>query len=144
LIAIDPGVHYCGVATYEQGTLLLGEYYSVLETIDYLKAHLDCKTNLVIVEKPQIYPRAKGDPNDLIDLAVVVGQVISFANDYTTYKPREWKGQVPKDVMVNRIKSKLSTKEISHISPRIRTSKLHNVYDAIGIGLFALGRLKNK
>jgi hypothetical protein len=50
--------------------------------------------------------------------------------------PSEWKGQVPKDVMNERVLKRLSVKEHEAL-----VSSDHNTLDAVGIGLFHSGRL---
>lgn len=137
LVSIDPGKHKCGMAWWEDTELVTA---GLVESPPLL---IPEKTNHLVIEVPQIYARSKskGDPNDLIDLAVMVGRIISICDiSYTLYRPREWKGQVPKDVMVSRIKGKLSKKELERITLPAKTLQ-HNVFDAIGIGLKYLNRL---
>jgi hypothetical protein len=57
------------------------------------------------------------------------------------YTPSAWKGQVPKSVHHARILAALSYEEQSRI-PKLPTSKLHNVLDAVALGLFHVGRVK--
>lgn len=93
------------------------------------------------VELPQIYARSKskGDPNDLIAVAGVVGALDALAPHHTTvYLPSEWKGQVPKSVMTTRTTSKLEKTELERIITPRRASLMHNVWDAIGIGIHHL------
>jgi len=96
-----------------------------------------------VSEYPQVYARGPGDPADLIELAGVVGAVGYAIRSMksSSYLPRSWKGQVPKDVMCARIEGRLSPEEKAAIRP-CPTSLRHNVLDAIGVGLFHIGRLR--
>jgi hypothetical protein len=97
----------------------------------------------VVIECPQVYMGAKnkGDPNDLIDVAVTVGALIAvygaFSWDLHIVKPATWKGQTPKAVTKNRLQKQLSTAE-----GEIAMWSNHNVVDAIGIGCWKLGRYR--
>lgn len=92
-----------------------------------------------IIEVPQIYPgqQQKGDQNDLIDLAVVVGRYVECASAQCfrvrLVKPREWKGQLPKDVCWQRVRETLTAVELEHME-KVPKSKAHNMHDAIGLG----------
>lgn len=135
LIAIDPGVQKCGFAFYQNTKLVKAGYEpdSAIWAADVL-----------IIEMPRIYPgsgQQKGDLNDLLDLAAVVGRLESTysVNSRLRVFPAQWKGQVPKKIMNARVLSKLSIEE-RLVIPEIGV-KVHNVIDAVGIGLWYLGRL---
>ena len=58
-----------------------------------------------VIEKPKIYParNSKGDPNDLITLALQVGgyrDVLKHLGiaSVVLMEPREWKGTIPKEI----------------------------------------------
>lgn len=99
-----------------------------------LSLHGDC-----IIEVPQIYPgqQQKGDQNDLIKLAVMVGRYADRATAcgfrVKLVKPREWKGQLPKDVCWRRVRETLTTLELDNIE-KLSKSRAHNMHDAIGLG----------
>lgn len=103
--------------------------------------------NIVLVlEIPQVYQERKTDPADLIELAAFGGTLYGMLKASrkargVAYKPSQWKGQVPKDVMSKRIEGRLTPGERGRVvlpSQKIRTL---DVWDAIGIGLKFLGRL---
>lgn len=97
----------------------------------------------MVIELPQVYiaSRSKGDPNDLIALAGVVGAFAHwFAGMTTTCSPHSWKGTVPKAIMNARILKHLSPEEQSKIE-KAPKSLLHNTLDSVGIGLAHLNRL---
>jgi hypothetical protein len=136
LIAIDPGVHRCGWALFVAGKLVDCAY---IPTKDI---EVSGRT---IIELPQIYrsSKSKGDPNDLIDIALVVGALLERSGGHAELVlPRKWKGTVPKKVMLKRIVSKLSEAEKRVLSNAYGATKstLHNVTDSVGIGLWALKR----
>lgn len=97
----------------------------------------------MIVEIPEIYRDAKKtDPNDLIDLAGVVGAIASkicVGSVVWSPLPKEWKGQLPKHVTQSRVDAKLSDLEKSKIKWPAKHLK-HNTYDAIHLGLTYLAK----
>jgi hypothetical protein len=141
LIAIDPG-ECCGWAIFEGGILthagadpfgraVWGAFFPA--------------ASLVVVERPQIYgvDKSRADPNDLITLAVKVGRICALAEECgakcETVLPREWKGNLPKDVCHERALGKLSPDERRAL-PELPRSVRHNMLDAVGIGLWKIGR----
>lgn len=96
----------------------------------------------VVCEVPRIYPakNRKGDLNDLITLAGFVYAVSGLSTfEPVQYFPRDWKGTIDADVCTARIESRLSEKERERVE-ECPVSLRHNVIDAVGIGLFHLGR----
>lgn len=144
-VSIDPGKHWCGVAGWYGGSLvfagLVKNFQEVRETV---KLFFPDGVATCFVELPQVYPQSPVDPNDLIAVAFAAGQAsaIPGVRLVHTILPREWKGQVKKEVMTARIKSRLYPDESDRVFlPRAEKTLAHNVYDAIGIGLKVLGRL---
>lgn len=137
----DPG-NICGWAGFMNGALLECRSikwgrFAPIETPWHGYSN-DCDIATVI-EKPQVYnvARSKGDPNDLIDLAIKVGMLCAWYPNHELVLPREWKGQLPKDVCWNRALEVLTPSELSVIK-----GSDHNMRDAIALGLWKLGRLK--
>ena len=170
LIAIDPGVHSMAIAVFhDDGTLLDAwneESKSVFLTnvrisamqvarwgspsvrlINRLQSHVRLERNRIVGERQVVYPGAKGlktNPNDLLDLAMCAGAFygtlcVDMVATLTIVEPAEWKAQVPKDITRTRIEGLLGSTEKMLIK---KGGEMHNIYDAIGIGLFALGRAK--
>ena len=152
LLSIDPGVSACGVAIWEKDKLILAKLISaqgsdraksLTQQINELVYDV-CESRLVdlAIEFPQIYHAyAKGDRNDLLELAATIGALTyGLRMPVTRYLPREWKGQVPKKIMCDRIKKKLLPIEMTHVQLPVKSLQ-HNVWDGIGIGLKHLGRL---
>lgn len=96
----------------------------------------------LILEIPQVYGGVRDeDPNDLIDLAGVQGAIVGVTGAVVEWSPlpREWKGQLPKEVSAQRVEAKLTEEEKRRIewpAKRLR----HNVYDAIHMGIVFLER----
>jgi len=109
--------------------------------------------DIIVIERPQVYPhggKKQADPNDLISVALFGGRLLqSVARKETTIiaiHPRQWKGQVPKEIHNRRVLKQLSSSEriaYAHGTKGIAPSKVHNVIDAIGIGLWRLGRVRD-
>lgn len=93
-------------------------------------------TVLVVCEFPKVYPRgkSKGDPEDLLQLAAVVGAI----GPDVIYRPYEWKGQTPKVISIARTQAALTDEERARV--RLPRNKKHqlDVWDAVGIGLYHL------
>jgi hypothetical protein len=142
LIAIDPGVRRVGLALFDEKTLT----FAVLLDVTDGPLHFVPRAPRVVLEVPRIYPasRQKGDPNDLLALARIVGRLqehyLAAGADVELIEPRTWKGTLPKEAMTERIRGRLSAAERARVAPVARSLE-HNVLDAVGIGLHALGRL---
>jgi len=112
----------------------------------------------VIIERPQVYRgrSSKGDPNDLITLAIQVGQYKERCeraqSKVELVLPRDWKGTVDPDVLCHRVVTSLSPSErdclIRIITPLARkpmtdehltAGKRHNVIDAVGLAKWSRG-----
>lgn len=157
-ISIDPGLS-TGWAVWEDNKLVecgLGDPRE-------LRAVLLAGIDRVFIEKPQIYraAKSKGDPNDLITLAIRVGEYKQFFQQrhamVTLVLPMEWKAQVPKRICANRVLRFLfnSERKIVYDVPAAKSLELalgsdtmwardkrNDMLDAIGIGLFGLSRAR--
>lgn len=148
LLSVDPG-NSTGWAFFDsKGSLQCCGLVKCLvpASLDAL-AETVTSASQIYVEIPQVYsgPRAKGDPNDLIQVAVCAGWVISQYRqaDLKTVKPAEWKGQEPKEITHKRVLASLSPYELAVFEQNLgkhKKSVQHNVVDAVGIGLWALKR----
>lgn len=141
VIAIDPGT-ISGVAYFEDGELesveLIKAPWEVLCLYDYPRPLK------VVCEFPVIYPghRGKGSGNDLLTVARIAGKLTGFAENPEFVAPKTWKGNVPKKIMLDRIFLRLSAEERKIIDAlKAPKAEKHNAIDAIGIGLWKLGRL---
>jgi hypothetical protein len=136
IFGVDPGLATGFACLVEGGALAwcgLGELAGVPGPGD-----------LVVIEVPQIYRKSKGDPNDLITLALQAG---GYRERYQqagarviTVKPAEWKGQVDKGVHNARVLRTLDPRELGtyeHLTKSVAPSKRNNVIDAIGLAKWA-------
>ena len=150
LVSLDPGLRGCGVAwwhangslahvAYLRNPVKKGDGPAAWMGYDSVVLY-DNRPDYFISEVPQVYRAgaSKGDPDDLIQLAGVVG-VFAQAFRATTHlgvKPREWKGQVPKDVHHARLVKTLTPEELAMVEASAPPSLRHNVLDAVGIGRY--------
>jgi hypothetical protein len=136
-LAVDPGNDTGWAVFDEDGRLTgcgLGQGWPVLGV------------SRAILERPQVYRagKSKGDPNDLITLAIGLGRYVERleASGVATVLvlPTTWKGQVPKNVHHPRIKAALNLSE-KVIADRavgvVGERKGENVLDAVGLGKWA-------
>lgn len=137
-VSCDPGVQRCWFAVFDCGLFARNCWGS-----PYSEAP---PAPSVVVELPRVYSagQQKGDQNDLIALAFSAGRVSAQYRDATTVYPRDWKGTLDAEVMIERIKERLSDEERSRVQLPSAKSLHHNVWDSIGIGLWKLGRLQPK
>lgn len=148
LVAIDPGTREqnahksaekTGVAVFLGGALSFATACTVEEALLSIKDAMIGADDDCIIEVPQVYPTQyqKGDQNDLIALAVTVGRYVERATScgfrIKLVKPREWKGQLSKDMCWARVKETLTLTELAVI-PELPKSHAHNMHDAIGLG----------
>ena len=101
----------------------------------------------VIIELPRIHAVTRGgkaDPADIIRLATLVGALAQFwtmqGSIVRLIEPSEWKGQTPKDVTQRRCRAALDLAESPRVWLPSAASKAHNVWDAVGIALWSVGR----
>lgn len=97
-----------------------------------------------VIEKPVIYPRSKARPNDIITLAILAGRIAGLRPGAVWVEPRKWKGNLDGDLMNVRILKALTEEErrvYFAAADKVAESYRHNIIDAIGIGLWKLGRL---
>ena len=166
-ISIDPGFRHCGVSCFEGTTL---KHATLVETqsdsdidpadqfskmgsavADYVESLEIGNSFHVAIEYPQQYQRTPTPRESVQRVVGVIGAILAalqartggLSVRVTSYTPQAWKGQVPKDIMVERIRGRLLDAELSTL-PEYPKSKMHNVIDAIGIGLKHLNRLKLK
>ena len=140
LLAIDPGEN-TGWALFFESNLLACGLGSVPDDA------VPTEPFNAVIEHPMIYPggRNRGDPNDIVKLAVKAGEIagcLKCSGASVRYvKPYEWKGQTPKHISAARTRGKLSDAERGILAAvDCAPGKMHNILDAVGIGLFALGR----
>lgn len=168
-LAVDPGIRGCGVALFsdydtpgERAVLVCAGYaknpcpdgngphesatmaLAVADWFDAIPRDRPYPDRLAL-EYPRVYPgpRQKGDQNDLLPLAGVVCALAAhfpFA-EVVRYFPRDWKGTVDPDVMIERIQGRLEPSEVKAVESCPKWLR-HNLWDAVGIGLKSVGRFE--
>lgn len=152
LISIDPSINNVGIAIWELPNGLMmhrllhpkvnareSEYDKSLSILDQIKEWIKAYgVNRMILEVPAHWAVAGFEAREtgsIAKLCLVVGLIYSLKHDLDELrivKPHEWKGQLPKEVMVNRLKE-------GYVPIGIDLEKINpNVADAIGIGHFYL------
>jgi hypothetical protein len=150
LVSIDPAKRSVGWASFEDGELVncgLVRADRLLRLCSELERLLgNERPDLAIVEIPQVYVQRKqrGDPNDLVHVAIVAGVVIHLlrhSEEVKLVRPRTWKGTRPKAVCNDLTLSRLNDTERSILDGvDVPASLRHNVIDAVGLGLWELKR----
>lgn len=139
-------------------------YYVAKHIVEWLAARVPMLTppGIIAFEKPQWYQRAKskGDPNDLVGVAGVAANVCGLLqpSKIISPEPATWIGQLSKVCPTCQGKAKKKcvdcrgsaweTPRGRYIRKRLSADELalvpdqNDAIDAVGIGLWALGRLK--
>lgn len=143
--AIDPGKKQCAAALFLNRELWAVDF--VVRAQSGIISKPAAKGELIVIEQPVSYPNSPVDPNDLIEIAVmgaeVAGRFIRPGGKIVHVKPNEWKGTVPKEITAARTREILSDIENVRMDEWLSKHKRgirHNLLDAVGIGLFTLGR----
>ena len=153
LLSIDPGKAFLAFGVFEDERLqdagaitgsklpmLAANVRARFNRREFRKNDFD----VLAIEFPLIYPheKLKGDPNDLLYVALAAGFVIQemhLTPEIALVLPRTWKGQTPKEIQNARDLEKLDARERRIIEELdVPRGKLHNVMDAVGIGLWKI------
>lgn len=137
MMAIDPGTKSTGVAFFLKSKLRSVTRIPFTTCAELHPFGQESFVDVLVCEVPQVYPRSKADPNDLIKLALLAGGLVgqTVAVHKVLVKPREWKGQVPKKIHNARTLAKLTPSEL-----KLCGGLSHDEIDAVGLGLWYLGR----
>ena len=143
LLAIDPGKSHFGYSVFADGRLIA---CGTPENVDpttlaniaiglygyYKRQPNTCVA--VVMEVPQNYLRSRRVKSleGLVALCAAVDRAVQVK---AFYQPKMWKGQVPKPAHHRRLCRVLTGAELD-----LWGTADHNAKDAIGIGLFHLGR----
>lgn len=162
LIAVDPGLRLLGVSRFRHGRLvdawLLepkhntrdGSAWAAMGAIyrtQVIAGLVDDGLPVVVFEKPQVYKNREGNPDDLLQLVGVLGACAAQLPRAVYYcpTPRQWKGQAPKKVWEARARRELDEDELREVALAlgdVAPDLHHNVWDAVCLGLWAVGRLR--
>jgi hypothetical protein len=153
-LSIDPGQH-SGIAVWGEDTWkrrccprkvflwhAKGETWQArvaFQVEELVHLTLDGSITHVYCELPAVFDSAKsmGAKGDIIKLAYLVGAYAGVCTSqdikFITVPVVNWKGQLPKPVVIKRIKKKIGSLDEQG------TAFNGDVWDAVGIGLFAKG-----
>jgi hypothetical protein len=147
---VDSGKHECGFAAFWDQHLTAARLIDSCVPLkqDFISMpeppHVYC-------EIPQVYAfgKGKGDPDDLIALALAAGTVTAGL-PRTFLKPAQWKGQIPEDVLNSKMFAALHPAELAILEactasrakkkPKGR-GHMQDVYVAVQMGLKHFGRI---
>jgi len=156
LITIDPGKNHVGFACFQNGVLqkatilraprnlpLPNTIRILVEQVQIVCVEVfgEGPWDKLVLEFPQIYgtSRQKGNQNtSILPLILVDGALLAAikTKEAELVEPARWKGTIDPDIVIERVKSKLTIEEKQRV-----TLDNHNVWDAVGIGLWHLRRM---
>ena len=143
LLSIDPGKKNIAFAYFQEPSYeLIDCGYIEFENLYELREEFRMYSNYVIVcEVPQVYKLglSKGDPEDLIAVAVTAGACLSLSKVSMAVKPHMWKSNIDKKVHNARTLQDLSGEALRMLT-KVKRSKQHNVLDALALGQWFLKR----
>jgi hypothetical protein len=102
---------------------------------DQLHTIIDGRECVIVCEMPAYHGSMMGwAAGDLQKLVFLVGALAGYFNRlrFVPVTPNEWKGQLPKKVVINRL--------IKRFGPGATRHWEKDVWDAVGIGLYHLGK----
>jgi hypothetical protein len=144
LLAIDPG-NTTGVALFINRDLVLA-YATPFEKFI---SNPERVANELVIEMPKWWPQAHEEIDDLLKVARKVGRIeqhyARLGVRVSDVWPNTWKGSVPKDVHNDRVLKMLKSSELLILPRRSKRAKFpfdRNMLDAVGIGLWKLGRMR--
>jgi hypothetical protein len=148
LLAIDPGAD-TGWAVYDSCRRLTAcGLYDGDRNITLPSVEPGAR---VLIECPRLRPRGEKNPNSILLVARKAGEWAGrFHHHAVEYLlPNDWKGTTDKKIDHPRTWARLDDKERAIVDAYFRSahgrqglapSRRHNVLDALGIGLFGVGR----
>lgn len=158
VLAVDPGKSTCGVALFVNERFKAGAFLKAEEThklglevekwwqAQRARFVLPRLCDTLVTEGQQVYPGMRAqNPNDLLPLSFLCGAVQARVEAHQRLMPlpKTWKGSLRKEAFTRRILSRLGADEIQTLKEvKCPESKLHNVVDAIGLGLWVLGAVR--
>lgn len=138
LMAIDPSTRGHGIACFIGKKLVYASYVRphLLQPFAIRNSSKE-----LIIEVPQKYGPTGPSASSLIQLSFAAGFAAGMLlfEDLVQIYPRQWTGRIKKEERIPRVIEAITEEE--RLSMSMPTESLrHNVWDAVGIGLFRLGR----
>ena len=150
-IWVDEQLHSCGISVVEPWPRPKPEAIAVRHycNIPGFAGHAErayVEQLSLNVGRDRTRGKAIATGNDLLTLTQIAAAVIGDLGVPVTYLPvNTWKGSAPKLVTQNRVKATLSPRELEVFAlglTGVKKSLWHNLFDAAGIGLYAVGRYR--
>ena len=161
VLSVDPGLVATGWAVFEDATLIgagiitpekgregPARSASIAQQLHWTSTVNVHRPDYLVIEIPQIYrqSRSKGDPDDLLRLAILVGEIEAVFTGVpkVEVRPRAWKGTLPKKKMPEYLVHKRNALALGpngRYAASLRNvprSLAHNLADAVGIGIWFL------
>jgi hypothetical protein len=136
IIGIDPGLSCTGIAWTGADGFPVVEFVRPAQrgirdkAREIIRVIPDVCFDVLVIEVPQVYQGAKqkGDPNDLVKLSLLAGNLEALVSTYNVIEvlPCTWKGQVPKPLHHERLRARTG----------FRAKVPHDALDALGIWLY--------
>lgn len=165
LLAVDAASRKSGVALFADGRLVSaraadvggrsGQFTESIRRADNMGREIvavaasmtgpTAIVNRIVIEYPRVYKTGPANRLPADDVLIIAASAMSAWVNLSAYytaaeieavRPQDWKGQVPKQAMCERILSRLSPAELSVVDD----PKNDNIIDAVGIGLFSIRR----
>ncbi len=154
LISVDAGLHSAGWAVFE-GILpinaglvhprseykddeLVTRAIDVGQQIGVLAREHGARE--AVIEMPVYYGQGDRNAGSIFKLCVCIGAIAASLNELgvevSSVDVPDWKGQLPKDVVIKRIRAILPDYVIEDLKP------VKDMWDAIGIGLWKKGSFR--
>jgi hypothetical protein len=142
LYTCDPSTKATGLALFHDRRLVSVQLFEakgvhgMLEQIARLTVPREAE---LLIEAPGFYRFDRAKPENVAKIHQIVGAVRAHFTTSRTVTPVQWNRGVPKNIAHPRIKALLSRVELAMVES-IREAVRHNVYDAVGLGLWLHGR----
>lgn len=152
IVSIDPGRAHVAWAAWNNASLQGAGVYETPGECDLgavvsgLLRQVQVRAELVVLEQMAYRPgRSNSQPHDLLDVMAAGSAVAARVSDQIVFVAATvWKGQEPKVVTQSRVDRRLTALEASilqSVLAVVRRSRHHDVYDAVGLGLYRTGRM---
>jgi len=139
LVSVDPGARLVYFAVFKDGRLVRVGQAENPGDVDLPYG------GEWVFETPRRYKNRSNTHRDLARLEArndrFIWRVKDAGGSYEKAYPSVWKGNVPKGIHHRRAAKKLTSKELELLPP-LEEGYDHNLWDAVALGLWKLGRMR--